>query len=77
MTHSKFRDLIEGRNKDEILIIYTSQASLDRFWSIELGTVRGIFTMLSNMGTMATEELRLRDWLPPLGPYLLRDEVGM
>ena len=33
--------------------------------------------MLRNIGKMAMEELALEDWLPPLGTYPLKEEVGM
>ena len=33
--------------------------------------------MLRKMGNMAREELGLEDWLPPLVPYTLKDEVVM
>ena len=34
-------------------------------------------TVLRKLGITAKEELRLEDWFPPLGPYPLKDEVGM
>ena len=34
-------------------------------------------TTLRNLGTMAREDLGLEDWLPPLGPYPLKYEVGV
>ena len=58
-------------------MIRIRRASLYKFWSRELGTIRGNFTMLGETGTTAREELGLEGWLPPLGPYLLKDEVGM
>ena len=33
--------------------------------------------MLRNMIKMAREELGLDYWLPPLGPYPLKDKVGL
>ena len=33
--------------------------------------------MMRKMGTMDREELGLEDWFSPLGPYQLKDKVGM
>ena len=33
--------------------------------------------MMRNMGTMSREKMGLEVWFPPLGPYRLKDEVGM
>ena len=37
----------------------------------------GDLTILRKMGTMAREELGLEDWFPYLGPYPLKNEVGL
>ena len=50
---------------------------LDAFWSREPGTVRQNLTILRNMRTMAKEELALKGWFPPLGPYILKVEARM
>ena len=42
-----------GRDKNERSIISIRQASLDAFWSRELGTLRGNLIMLRKMVTMA------------------------
>ena len=52
-------------------------APIEKFWSREAGTVRVDLTVLRKLGITAKEELRLEDWFPPLGPYPLKDEVGM
>ena len=49
----KGRDPTEGIEKDKRLVIAISRASLDAFWIKEPGTVKGYFTMLRKMGTMA------------------------
>ena len=71
----KGRDPTEESKKYYILIIDISPEPLDTFWSRELGTVRGNLTMLRKMGIMVREELGLEDWLPPLGPYPLKEEM--
>ena len=73
----KGRDLIKGSNKDKKLIIDIRRVSLEAFWSREPGTVKGNFTIMSKMGKIAREDLGLGYWFPPLGPYLLKDEMGM
>ena len=67
----KGRDPTNLIQKYERLITFIRQASLESFWSRELGTI------LSKMVTRAIEELGLEYWFPPLWPYPLKDEVGM
>ena len=57
----KGRDRTKGSGKYERLIIAIKRASLDAFWSIEPGTVRGYLTMLSKMINMCREDLWLED----------------
>ena len=71
----KGRDPTDESEKYKILIIAIRRVSLDAFWSREPGTVNGGFTMLRKMVKMSREELGLEDWLPPLGPYPVKDEV--
>ena len=53
------------------------KASLDIFLSEAYLTVRGNLIMLRNMFMIAKEDLCLEDWFPSLGPYPLKDEMGM
>ena len=64
-------------HKYERIIIAIRKASLESFWSIEPGRVRGNLKMWRKMVTMDREELVLEYWFPPLVPYPLKDEVGM
>ena len=48
----KERDPTERSNKDERLIISIKRVSLDAFWSIEPGMVRGDLTTLRKMVIM-------------------------
>ena len=73
----KGRDLIKGSNKDKKLIIDIRRVSLEAFWSREPGTVKGNLTIMRKMGMMDREDLGLGYWFPHLGPYLLKDEMGM
>ena len=49
----KGRDLTEGSDKEEKLVMDIRRASLDAFWSREPGTVRGNLNMLRKMGTIS------------------------
>ena len=75
--NTKGRDPTKGSDKDEKLVIDIRLSYLDAFWRRELLTVRGNLTILRKMENMASQELVLEDWLPPLGPYPLKYEVGI
>ena len=52
-------------------------STLITFWIRKLGTVRGNLSVVKKMRKSAREELGLEQWLPLLGPYPLKDEVGI
>ena len=58
-------------------MITTRCSSLDAFWSLYPGIVRGDLTVLINMLIMAKEVLGLDNWFPPLCPYPLYGEMEM
>ena len=50
---------------------------MDEFWSWETGTIKENMSMLRKMTGLDIGDLGLEEWMPPLGPYTLTDEVGM
>ena len=53
------RDSTDVSHKDERLVIFIRQLSLDKFWSREPGILRGNLKIFKKMGMMDREELGL------------------
>ena len=56
------RDSTDVSHKDERLVIFIRQLSLDKFWSREPGILRGNLKIFKKMGMMDREELGLEDF---------------
>jgi hypothetical protein len=74
----KHRDPLENNNRDKLLLVHIRRAILDAFWSRETGTVEPsrregvkMCKVLAGLG------LEAEDFLPPLGPFPVRDDWGM
>ena len=69
---------IEGVNqKNQTLLVKISKSLLDKLWRQEPGTIKGNIYMLSQITVICQRELGLVEWIPPLGPYPMKDEVGV
>ena len=50
---------------------------MDTFWSWEPGKIKGTVSMLRQITVVDMGYLGLEELMPPLGTYMLTDELGM